>query len=256
MEHFPIREVAEITGVNPVTLRAWQRRHGLIKPKRTQQGHRLYSLKDIDTIKAILVWLEKGVAIRNVKTLLDKPQATRQEQSLPEVRDVLTALAKLDLNKASQLLSASLTDYPINSFKNGFFLPLEQQLKQRQRPYQGIQYSAWRTLFTETMSVRVSQLRKYNKKSCWLIRCGQRGHTLAWLTAYELSCQGYSPNMLDGIQDNLSPFHKLITTQKTTKVVVVGEQKIPIGIIKELQQLPDKPKLVGSIASIHQQDFR
>ena len=32
---FPIREVARLTGVNPVTLRAWERRYGLIQPLRT-----------------------------------------------------------------------------------------------------------------------------------------------------------------------------------------------------------------------------
>ena len=31
-EKFQIRTVSEITGVNAVTLRAWERRYGLIKP--------------------------------------------------------------------------------------------------------------------------------------------------------------------------------------------------------------------------------
>ena len=41
-ELFPIRTVSHLTGVNAVTLRAWERRHGLIKPQRTPSGHRLY----------------------------------------------------------------------------------------------------------------------------------------------------------------------------------------------------------------------
>lgn len=36
-ELFPIREVARLTGVNPVTLRAWERRYGLIQPMRTDR---------------------------------------------------------------------------------------------------------------------------------------------------------------------------------------------------------------------------
>ena len=39
----PIREVARQTGVNAVTLRAWERRYGLIVPHRTEKGHRLYT---------------------------------------------------------------------------------------------------------------------------------------------------------------------------------------------------------------------
>lgn len=45
---FPIREVSRLTGVNPVTLRAWERRYGLIQPARTESGHRLYSMTDIE----------------------------------------------------------------------------------------------------------------------------------------------------------------------------------------------------------------
>ncbi|WP_339528002.1 MerR family DNA-binding transcriptional regulator, partial [Pseudomonas sp. EL_65y_Pfl2_R96] len=39
----PIREVARQTGVNAVTLRAWERRYGLIVPHRTPKGHRLFN---------------------------------------------------------------------------------------------------------------------------------------------------------------------------------------------------------------------
>ena len=62
-ELFPIREVAHQTGVNPVTLRAWERRYGLIKPLRTAKGHRIYSLKHINKIHTVLAWLERGVAV-------------------------------------------------------------------------------------------------------------------------------------------------------------------------------------------------
>ena len=37
-----IGELARRTGVNPVTLRAWERRYGLLKPQRTANLHRLY----------------------------------------------------------------------------------------------------------------------------------------------------------------------------------------------------------------------
>lgn len=38
---YPIRTVSDLTGVNATTLRAWERRYGLIKPLRTDTGHRL-----------------------------------------------------------------------------------------------------------------------------------------------------------------------------------------------------------------------
>ncbi len=62
-ELFPIREVARLTGINPVTLRAWERRYGLIQPLRTESGHRLYSMADIERVRSILDWVERGVAV-------------------------------------------------------------------------------------------------------------------------------------------------------------------------------------------------
>lgn len=74
-ELFPIREVSRLTGVNPVTLRAWERRYGLILPTRTDSGHRLYSQADIDDIRNILGWLERGVAVSKVASILVRSQA-------------------------------------------------------------------------------------------------------------------------------------------------------------------------------------
>ena len=80
---FPIREVARLTGVNPVTLRAWERRYGLLIPQRTSKGHRLYSRADIDRVKEIQLWLGRGLAISKVKALL----ASQTLESLEQVVD-------------------------------------------------------------------------------------------------------------------------------------------------------------------------
>ena len=69
-ELFPIREVSRMTGINPVTLRAWERRYGLIQPMRTESGHRLYSRHDIETVNRILSWIERGVAVSKVGKIL------------------------------------------------------------------------------------------------------------------------------------------------------------------------------------------
>ena len=73
-ELFPIREVARLTGVNPVTLRAWERRYGLIQPTRTESGHRLYSMTDIERVRSILGWIERGVAVSKVGKILAKTE--------------------------------------------------------------------------------------------------------------------------------------------------------------------------------------
>lgn len=55
-----IGEVARRTGVAVPTLRAWERRYGLLDPDRTDGGHRLYSEADIARVQAMSRLLEDG----------------------------------------------------------------------------------------------------------------------------------------------------------------------------------------------------
>ncbi|MFT6834314.1 MAG: DNA-binding transcriptional MerR regulator [Francisellaceae bacterium] len=60
---YPIRYVSEKTGIKPVTLRAWETRYKLLKPHRTEKGHRLYSQDDLDKINRIVALINKGATI-------------------------------------------------------------------------------------------------------------------------------------------------------------------------------------------------
>lgn len=68
----PIRSVSQITGVNPITLRAWERRYDLIRPTRTPAGHRLYSQADIRTIQRIQELAESGMGFAQIASLLEQ----------------------------------------------------------------------------------------------------------------------------------------------------------------------------------------
>ncbi len=70
MALYTIGEVAQLCDINPVTLRAWQRRYGLLKPQRTDGGHRLFNEFEIDRIREIKRWIDSGVQVGKVKTLL------------------------------------------------------------------------------------------------------------------------------------------------------------------------------------------
>lgn len=72
MALYTIGEVALLCDINPVTLRAWQRRYGLLKPQRTDGGHRLFNDADIDRIREIKSWIDNGVQVGKVKSLLSQ----------------------------------------------------------------------------------------------------------------------------------------------------------------------------------------
>jgi len=54
-----------------VTLRAWERRYGLVQPRRTETGHRVYTRDDVRLIKRVVKLLDRGVPIGRVAPLLD-----------------------------------------------------------------------------------------------------------------------------------------------------------------------------------------
>lgn len=70
MAYYPIRIVSAETGVNAITLRAWERRYGLITPKRTAKGHRLYTEQDILLIRKVVALLNRGIPISQAQAMI------------------------------------------------------------------------------------------------------------------------------------------------------------------------------------------
>lgn len=160
----PIREVARLTGVNPVTLRAWERRYGLIQPTRTESGHRLYSSTDIDTVHRILDWIERGVAVSKVGKILareglySEPATssridTEREWSQWQMQ-VRLAINAFDDRQLDRLYGQVFAAYPITVVFQNIFMPLWQQLLRHQGLFG--QASEW-LFFDAFLRVRVVQ---------------------------------------------------------------------------------------------------
>lgn len=131
----PIREVTRLTGVHPVTLRAWERRYGLVVPQRTGKGHRLYSEEQVERIRRILVWLERGVAISQVRALLERPEETpAADVESPWERlheQLLDAIAALAERRLDDLFNQAASLYPVATLCEKLLQPLLQHLERR-----------------------------------------------------------------------------------------------------------------------------
>jgi MerR family transcriptional regulator, light-induced transcriptional regulator len=79
---FNLRAVVQQTGVKPDTLRAWERRYGLPAPDRSSGGHRLYSQRDIDTIKWLLARQREGLSISRAVEMWEQLGAGGQDPLL------------------------------------------------------------------------------------------------------------------------------------------------------------------------------
>lgn len=139
----PIREVVRLTGVNPVTLRAWERRYGLLQPVRTEGGHRLYSMADVNAVREIVSWTERGVAVSKVGALLKRnhplqDDASKLPSDAPDSPDwrpwqdeIRSAVAGFDENRLEQLYGQVFSLYPLAQAFCQVFVPVWRELLAR-----------------------------------------------------------------------------------------------------------------------------
>lgn len=71
--YFPIREVAEIVGVETYVLRFWEKEFPMLQPVKESSGHRRYRRKDIEMVLEIRRLLyDEGFTIPGARTALQK----------------------------------------------------------------------------------------------------------------------------------------------------------------------------------------
>ena len=137
---YPIGTVSEITGVNAVTLRAWERRYGLIQPERTPKGHRLYSQTDVDKIQQIVEELGKGIAISRVAEALHTLPAL--ENSEADVWEryrtrMIDAVSQFDESVLDAVYNEAMSLYPVDIVTRQLLTPLLKHLGERWQSTQG-----------------------------------------------------------------------------------------------------------------------
>jgi DICT domain-containing protein len=63
MKGLAIREIAERTGVAAGTIRMWEQRYGFPAPERTPSGYRMYSEDDVETIRRVVAFRNRGLSV-------------------------------------------------------------------------------------------------------------------------------------------------------------------------------------------------
>ncbi|WP_370292828.1 MerR family transcriptional regulator [Thalassolituus sp.] len=129
---YPIREFSRLTGVNPVTLRAWERRYGIIRPLRTPKGHRFYNDDHVELVRNILYWLEQGYPIRQVKLLLQTPASSHQDDAddwHTQQDQILRACSRFSARGLDDLLQQGLASYPMAVYWERCLQPVLEHLR-------------------------------------------------------------------------------------------------------------------------------
>lgn len=84
-QHLPvynIKAVSRLVGLLPVTLRAWERRYGLPRPNRGDQGYRLYSEHDVRTLRWLKAQIESGLSIGRAVEYLNELRASGYDPAI------------------------------------------------------------------------------------------------------------------------------------------------------------------------------
>ena len=97
-KYYKIREVAEILGLPPSTLRFWESRFTIIKPKRNEHGTRYYTPSDIETIRMIYYLVkEKGLKLDAAQEEIRRNQSgvSKRFEAVDRLRSVRDRLSLL-----------------------------------------------------------------------------------------------------------------------------------------------------------------
>lgn len=125
---FPIGELSQRTGVNSITLRAWERRYGLLQPARTEKGHRLYGQADVERVLQTLALIERGVPLRKIRPLLEGdaplPAVQQDEEAQHLQQQLLAHLEQLDAGRLAATVQELFKQYPASWCRKQVLLPL------------------------------------------------------------------------------------------------------------------------------------
>ncbi|WP_078380149.1 MerR family transcriptional regulator [Sutcliffiella halmapala] len=121
---YNIKAASNMLGIQPGTLRAWERRYQMIAPVRKESGHRLYTEEHIKILRWLIQKVDKGFTISQAVSLLEKGghsllDASRseiyQDQDLSKeiVEHLLQALLTFDEGKAHEMLDKMLSKYSV-----------------------------------------------------------------------------------------------------------------------------------------------
>jgi MerR family transcriptional regulator, light-induced transcriptional regulator len=134
---YSVSHAASLAGVAAPTLRAWERRYGVVSPKRTAGGYRVYDDADVRLLRAMKVLVLAGWSTRDaaerVRVVGDQPLAESLAVTpVPESDDqtgILAELAvELDPQRIDETLEREFGRAPFEVVADSWLLPALNEL--------------------------------------------------------------------------------------------------------------------------------
>lgn len=134
-----IGELSRRTGVRADTLRAWERRYGLLEPERTDGGFRLYDGADEARVRAMKSHIEEGLSAAEAARLasVSRPEtrpADRAEETAliaGSVDALQVTLEEFNEPGANRVLDDALTRFTFETVARRIVLPVMREIGAR-----------------------------------------------------------------------------------------------------------------------------
>jgi len=117
---YTIKRAADLTGVPEATLRAWERRYGMVRPERTDGGYRVYDDDDLDRLRQMRDLVAQGWAPRQAAEQVRPGPSGGQP---PATDEFVAAAAAGDVVGLRAVLQQASESASCESFVQDWLLP-------------------------------------------------------------------------------------------------------------------------------------
>jgi len=265
-ERFPIRVLAERTSVGTSTLRAWERRYGLLCPDRTPKGHRLYSEDDSKRVFKIIDLLNDGHSLPAIAEMLrvnktstdmltqqqssDSPADTSQVSMINIwdnfIQSTLEAICDFSIERIDAIYNEASSLYPIDMVTDRLIQPVITLLGKawEERPESGIAeehfYTSW---LKNRIGARFHHAYSNTRGARIVCACVPGSYHEIGLMLFALSAMARGYRVLYFGADLPLNQLKYIVQRSAAKAVVLGAQtQIDSNVNTELAEIIDDIK--------------
>jgi MerR family transcriptional regulator, light-induced transcriptional regulator len=129
-----IGELSRRTGVGVDTLRAWERRYGLLRPQRSAGGFRLYDAADEERATAMKALIDSGISAAEAARLAaaEAPAAGQVGQGPTDHAERLAgAFDRFDEADANAILDDAIARFTVEAVSNRVLLPVLHEIGRR-----------------------------------------------------------------------------------------------------------------------------
>jgi DNA-binding transcriptional MerR regulator len=252
-----IGELARRTGVNPVTLRAWERRYGLLKPQRTAKGHRLYPEEQVERVQTILSWLERGASVGQVRELLEHaPSIAPVGDWQSREQALIEAIGMLAQRPLDQQLNQAMALYPAITLCEQLLMPLLHSLARRWQTHFNarLEHAFFHTWLRSKLGARVYHDNQQLQGSPVLLAVDSERPFDAqlWLCAWLLSSSGYQVEVLEQPVSGAQLLRAVNQWQPRALLLHLGPRIDLVVLERTLRGIDGVKLLGGETVSLHE----